>query len=360
MNMQTLHVDLAQRRYPIHVGSGLLTNKELWLPYLRGKQVLVISDENVAPHYLPPIDEALQSDGRQVGQLVLPPGEQEKTMARFSEALHALAMLRANRDACVIALGGGVVGDLAGFAAACWMRGIDFVQMPTTLLAMVDSSVGGKTAVDLPEGKNLVGAFHQPRAVIADITTLSTLPQRELSAGLAEVVKYGAIFDEGFFAWLEDHTTDLLARRDEVIIEAILRSCQHKANVVARDETEQGDRALLNFGHTFGHALETATEYGSLLHGEAVSIGMLLAARLSAQLGRSTVHDSDRLAALLRRLQLPVELPGGHTPAYLLELMRLDKKSLSGALRLILWRGIGHAEIVRDIPESNVLSVLTA
>lgn len=360
MNMQTLHVELAQRRYPIHVGSGLLANKELWLPYLRGKQVLVISDENVAPRYLAPVDAALHSDGREVGHLVLPAGEQEKTLARFSEALHALAVLRANRDASVIALGGGVVGDLAGFAAACWMRGIDFVQMPTTLLAMVDSSVGGKTAVDLPQGKNLVGAFHQPRAVIADITTLSTLPQRELSAGLAEVVKYGAIFDEAFFTWLENHTPDLLACRDDVIIEAILRSCQYKADVVARDETEQGERALLNFGHTFGHALETATDYGSLLHGEAVSIGMLLAARLSARLGRSTDHDSNRLGALLRRLQLPVELPGGHTPTYLLELMRLDKKSLSGALRLILWRGIGRAEIVRDIPESDVLAVLTA
>ena len=266
--------------------------------------------------------------------------------------------MRANRDACVIALGGGVVGDLAGFAAACWMRGIDFIQMPTTLLAMVDSSVGGKTAVDLPQGKNLVGAFHQPRAVIADITTLDTLPGRELSAGLAEVVKYGAIFDEPFFAWLEQHAAALLARQPEAITQAILLSCRFKADVVARDETEQGDRALLNFGHTFGHALETATDYGELLHGEAVSIGMLLAARLSSRLGRAPAQDADRMRALLRAFQLPVDPPTGHAPAKLLELMRLDKKSVSGALRLILWRGIGHADIVRDVAETEVLAAL--
>jgi len=358
MNIQTLHVELAQRSYPIHIGRGLLSNADIWLPYLRGKQVLIISDENVAPLYLDVIQQALHGNGRQVAHLVIPAGEQEKTLGRFADAMQALATMRANRDACVIALGGGVVGDLAGFAAACWMRGIDFIQMPTTLLAMVDSSVGGKTAVDLPQGKNLVGAFHQPRAVIADITTLDTLPGRELSAGLAEVVKYGAIFDEPFFAWLEQHAAALLARQPEAITQAILLSCRFKADVVARDETEQGDRALLNFGHTFGHALETATDYGELLHGEAVSIGMLLAARLSSRLGRAPAQDADRMRALLRAFQLPVDPPTGHAPSKLLELMRLDKKSVSGALRLILWRGIGHADIVRDVAETEVLAAL--
>ncbi|MBK9493728.1 MAG: 3-dehydroquinate synthase [Xanthomonadales bacterium] len=358
MTMHTQHVELAQRRYPIHIGKGLLNRPELWLPSLRGRQVLVISDTNVAPHYLAPVAAALRSTGRQFDTLILPPGEQEKTLQRFAEALDALARLRANRDACVIALGGGVIGDLAGFAAACWMRGIDFLQIPTTLLAMVDSSVGGKTAVDLPQGKNLVGAFHQPCAVISDIDTLQTLPMRELSAGLAEVVKYGAIFDAAFLHWLEQHADALLDRQPDAIGEAIARSCQFKAEVVARDETEQGDRALLNFGHTFGHALETATDYGSLLHGEAVAIGMLMAARLSANLGRSSLADTERLRQLLIRLRLPVDRPDGPSPSQLLELMRLDKKSLSGELRLVLWRGIGHAEIVRDVPELAVREVL--
>src|SRR5690606_10468040 len=252
------------------------------------------------------------------------------------------------RDATVLALGGGVIGDLAGFAAACWMRGIDFVQMPTTLLAMVDSSVGGKTGVNLPAGKNLVGAFHQPRAVVADTSTLATLPAREYRAGLAEVVKYGAIGDPAFFAWLERDADALAARAPGAVVRAIAASCRHKAAVVARDEFEQGERALLNFGHTFGHALETADGYRGLLHGEAVAIGMLLAARLSTALGLATAADADRLGALLGRLGLPVA-PPAHDPAELVALMRLDKKNLGGRLRLVLWRGIGRAELVGDV-----------
>ncbi len=250
-----------------------------------------------------------------------------------------------------------MIGDLAGFAAACWMRGIDFVQLPTTLLAMVDSSVGGKTGVNLAAGKNLVGAFHQPRAVVIDSDTLATLPAREYRSGLAEVVKYGAIGDAAFFAWLEANVVALVARDAAALAEAIALSCRHKAGVVARDEHEQGERALLNFGHTFAHALETETGYGSLLHGEAVAIGMVQAARLSADLGRAPQADAQRLAALLRALGLPVTPPACDAQR-LLGLMRLDKKNLSGRLRLILWRGIGVAEIVPDIDERSILAVL--
>jgi len=252
-----------------------------------------------------------------------------------------------------------VVGDLAGFTAACWMRGIDFIQMPTTLLAMVDSSVGGKTGVNLPAGKNLVGAFHQPRAVMADTHTLATLPEREYRAGLAEVIKGAAIGDRAFFEWLERHADALAARDSYALIEAIARKVAYKAGVVSRDETEQGERALLNLGHTFGHALETAGNYTAMLHGEAVAMGMLLAARLSERLGMSEAIDTTRLHALLERVGLPTTIPAGMQADVLLALMRLDKKTLAGSLRLILWRGIGRAEIVAGVDEAAVTAVLT-
>ena len=353
--LRQLNVELGNRSYPIRIGPGLLQH-DAWPELLRGRHVLLVSDENVATHYLTTVRARL--DDKLVATCILPPGEAEKNLARFAQALGELARIKASRDAAVVALGGGVVGDLAGFAAACWMRGIAFVQLPTTLLAMVDSSVGGKTAVDLPEGKNLVGAFHQPIAVIADTTTLATLPDRELSAGLAEVVKYGAIGDIDFLDWLEIHATALLARDPAALAEAIERSCLHKAAIVARDETEQGDRALLNLGHSFGHALETAGAYGSLLHGEAVAIGMVLAARLSAELGMAPGADGERLARLLQQLGLPTALPAGSDPGRLLELMRLDKKNLSGRLRLILWRGLGQACIVPEVDEGAVRALL--
>jgi 3-dehydroquinate synthase len=355
--VRELEVALGARRYPIRIGPGLLARGD-WTGAVKGRDVLVVTDANVAPHYLPRVEAALAT--HRMRTLVLPPGEQEKTLARFGEAIAALAAMRANRDATIVALGGGVVGDLAGFAAACWMRGIAFLQLPTTLLAMVDSSVGGKTAVDLPEGKNLVGAFHQPAAVIADTDTLATLPPRELRAGLAEVVKYGAIGDPEFFAWIERHGGALLARDPAAIGEAIERSCRHKAAIVARDETEQGERALLNFGHTFGHALETASGYGELLHGEAVAIGMLMAARLSAALGHAPPEDAERLARLLAHLELPLFPRSAIDPAQMLELMRLDKKSVSGQLRLILWRGLGRAEVVPGVPEGDLLRLLAS
>ncbi|HEY2622351.1 MAG TPA: 3-dehydroquinate synthase [Dyella sp.] len=355
-HLRTIHVALGTRSYPVWIGPGLLADHARWRATLRGRHALVISNTTVAPLYLDRVAEGL--DGLTWSSFQLDDGEAHKTFANVGRALEALAQLGATRDACVVALGGGVVGDLAGFSAACWMRGIDFIQMPTTLLAMVDSSVGGKTGVNLPAGKNLVGAFHQPRAVVADTSTLTTLPDREYRAGLAEVVKGAAIGDPAFFAWLEQHAAALNAREPAPLIDAIARKVSYKAGVVARDETEQGERALLNLGHTFGHALETAGKYKVLLHGEGVAIGMLLAARLSEHLGMSEAADTARLHRLLASLGMPTAIPAGMDPEQLLALMRLDKKNLAGTLRLILWRGIGRAEIVGGVDESAVLAVL--
>jgi 3-dehydroquinate synthase len=353
--------------YRISIDAGLLHDGALLGHTLRGRHSLVVSDENVAPLYLQRVIDALHSarPGLAIDHFVLPPGEHEKTLARFAECLDALARLGATRDATVYALGGGVVGDLAGFASACWMRGVDLVQLPTTLLAMVDSSVGGKTAVDLPAGKNLVGAFHPPRAVIADTTALHTLPPRELRAGLAEVVKYGAIFDITFFDWLELHADALLAGENAVLADAIARSCAYKADVVARDPFEHGDRAMLNFGHTFGHAIEAEQGYAGtrgegLNHGEAVAVGMVLAARLSEALGMAAEADTQRLRMLLQRFGLPTALPPGLDANALLARMRLDKKADAHGLRLILWEGVGEARIVPGVDEAAVLGVLVA
>ncbi len=356
MRTRQLQVELATRSYPIHVGSGLLDEIGLIADAAPGRHVLIVTDSNVASLYLGRVQAGLA--GKDVQSLVIPAGESEKNLARFGEILDALAKQGASRDATVIALGGGVIGDLAGFAAACWMRGVRVVQLPTTLLAMVDSSVGGKTAVDLPAGKNLVGAFHQPAAVFADIDTLATLPARELRAGLAEVVKYGAIFDARLFDWIENHADALLQGDPELLADAVLRSCKHKAKVVAADETEQGRRVLLNFGHTFGHAIEVEAGFGTLLHGEAVSIGMVLAARLSAELGRAPLLDAARLAGLLAHLGLPIELPQNPPAEALLAHMRLDKKALSGRLRLVLWSRLGHAVLADDVPEDALLEIL--
>jgi 3-dehydroquinate synthase len=353
---ETIHVTLGERSYPVWIGRGLLDDHARWRAAIRGRHVLVISNRTVAPLYLERITRGL--DGLTWSSFLLDDGEAYKTFANVGHALEALAALGATRDACVIALGGGVVGDLAGFSAACWMRGIDFIQMPTTLLSMVDSSVGGKTGVNLPAGKNLVGAFHQPRAVIADIGTLDSLPEREYRAGLAEVIKGAAIGDAPFFAWLETHAQALEQRDETALVQAIATKVRYKAGVVARDETEQGERALLNLGHTFGHALETAGHYTTLLHGEGVAVGMLLAARLSERLGMSTSADTVRLEKLLQAVGLPTGVPSGFDPGQLLALMRLDKKNTAGTLRLILWRGIGHAEIIAGVNEADVLAVL--
>jgi 3-dehydroquinate synthase len=340
-------VELGARRYPIRIGAGLLSDPANLRAAIHGRHVLVVTNDIVAPLYLAHVTASLND--RTFSTLILPDGEAHKTLDSAAKIFAALAELKASRDACIVALGGGVIGDLAGFAAACWMRGIAFVQIPTTLLAMVDSSVGGKTAVDLPQGKNLVGAFHQPRAVFIDTDTLATLPDRELRSGLAEVIKYGALGDAEFFDWIECNADALTARDGDALIEAISHSCRQKAGIVSRDETEQGERALLNFGHTFAHALETATGYGALVHGEAVAIGMVCAARLSAQLKLASFDDARRLRELLDRCGLPTAVPTDVDPDRLIDLMRLDKKNLSGRLRLILWTGVGRAQIVDDV-----------
>jgi 3-dehydroquinate synthase len=342
--MPELTVSLGTRSYPIRIADGLL-DAAASLP-ITGP-CLIVSDDNVGPLYAEQLKRAIGRSDCPVWQM--PAGEPEKNLARFAELLQAMAAQGLSRNATVLALGGGVIGDLAGFAAACYMRGIAFIQIPTSLLAMVDSSVGGKTAVDLEAGKNLVGAFHQPKAVWIDTAVLSTLPDREFRAGLAEVVKYGAIADAGFFAWLEQHADALLAKDPSALADAIAHCCQQKAGVVARDETEQGERALLNFGHTFGHALEVLGDYGTLVHGEAVAIGMHLAAAYSAHLGLAPEADSKRLQQLLSRLGLPTAMPPGMDADLLVAKMRLDKKAISGNLRLILWHGIGKAFIANDV-----------
>ena len=352
--------------YRITIGAGLLNDGDLLATTLRGRHALIVSDANVAPLYADRVEAALQraKPELRIARHVVGAGEGEKTLANFGALVESLASLGATRDATVIALGGGVVGDMAGFAAACWMRGVDCVQLPTTLLAMVDSSVGGKTAVDIPQGKNLVGAFHPPRAVIADTAVLRTLPPRELRAGLAEVIKYGAIVDAQFLAWLDANATGLLAGDDALLAEAIARSCMHKAAITQRDPFEHGERALLNFGHTFGHAIEAEEAaagggYGQgLNHGEAVAVGMVLAARLSHALDMATRADADALQALLERFGLPTMVPSGLPAGALLARMRLDKKTQASGLRFILWDRPGAARVVADVDEVAVLEVL--
>ena len=346
--------------YRIDIAPGLLDDGALLASHLRGRHALIVSDSQVAPLYAQRVQAALAAarpDAR-LALHVFDAGEASKTLANFSGVIDALAALGATRDACIYALGGGVVGDLAGFAAACWMRGIDVVQLPTTLLAMVDSSVGGKTAVDIAQGKNLVGAFHPPRAVVADTAALRTLPPRELRAGFAEAIKYGAIVDAPFLDWLDADADGLLAGDDAVLAEAIARSCAHKAAIVERDPFERGERALLNFGHTFGHAIETEQGYGGLNHGEAVAVGMVLAARLSTLLGLADAADGERLRALLARFGLPTALPPDLDPAALVARMRLDKKAQGSGLRFVLWDGAGKARVVADVAEARVLDVL--
>jgi 3-dehydroquinate synthase len=356
--VRELTVELGPRSYPILIGPDVLLRPELVCARLPGPQVLVVTNATVAPLYLERVQAALVD--RDARALVLPDGEQHKTLAQMERIVTELLTLRFGRDACIIALGGGVVGDLAGFAAACYQRGIAYIQAPTTLLAQVDSAVGGKTAVNHPLGKNMIGAFHQPRAVIADTSVLRTLPQRELRAGLAEVIKYGLIRDAAFFAWLEQSLEALLALDPEALQYAIERSCRTKADIVAADETEGGDRALLNLGHTFGHAIETALDYRGWLHGEAVAAGMVIAADLSARLGRVDQDTVMRVRRLLERAGLPVRLAPGLVPRRIRELMGVDKKSRSGRLRLVLLESLGNAVLVPDVDETALMETLEA
>ena len=342
---QRVEIALAERSYPILIGPHLLEDDALLSEHIAARNLLIVTNETIAPLYLRPLETALKH--RRIASVVLPDGEQYKTLDTMARIIDALIQQRMNRDAAVIALGGGVVGDMAGFAAACYQRGIDYIQVPTTLLAQVDSSVGGKTAVNHPQAKNMIGAFHQPRCVIADTRTLSTLAEREYRAGIAEIVKYGLIYDATFFDWLEANAEALATRVDSAVIYAVRRSCEIKAIVVGTDEREQGLRAILNLGHTFGHAIETASGYGNWLHGEAVAAGMVMAADLSERLGWLPAADRDRAIELLRRFNLPVEAPRiGADRAR--ELMGLDKKVLDGKLRLVLLRSLGQADVVSD------------
>jgi 3-dehydroquinate synthase len=344
--MQTLNVELGERRYPIYIGSGLLGRADLLAPHIPGRQVLVVSNETVAPLYLQRLSAALA--GFQQYNVILPDGEQYKTLEVLNRIFDALLQNRGDRDITLIALGGGVVGDITGFAAASYQRGVNFIQVPTTLLAQVDSSVGGKTGVNHPLGKNMIGAFYQPRCVIADTATLDTLPDRELSAGLAEVIKYGVIRDAAFFAWLESNLDALLARNPDVLAYAIERSCRNKAEVVVADERESGQRALLNFGHTFGHAIETGMGYGAWLHGEAVAAGMCMAARLSQRLGWIESVDVARIETLVARAHLPTQPPAALDTARFLDLMAVDKKVKDGRVRLVLLRNLGKSVVSGD------------
>ncbi len=357
--MRTLTVALDARSYPIHIGTGLLARADLVLAHLKAPLVAIVSNEIVAPLYLTAFSRALRDHGVRVTEIVLPDGEEFKNWQTLNRIYDALLEHRCERATTIIALGGGVIGDLAGFAAASYQRGVPFIQVPTTLLAQVDSSVGGKTGINHPRGKNMIGAFWQPRLVLADTDTLKTLPERELQAGLAEVIKYGLIRDLPFLEWLEANMDKLLARDTEALTYAIERSCANKAEVVAEDEQESGVRALLNLGHTFGHAIEAGLGYGKWLHGEAVAAGTVMAAALSHRLGWLAAEDCDRIAALLRRAGLPVRGPALGAGRYL-ELMALDKKVAAGKLRLVLLEKIGRGIVGAEAGEADIRAAIEA
>ena len=354
--MATLNVELGKRSYPIVVGSGLLRGKAFLDPYLAGEEAVVVTNETVAPLYLDQVATSLK-DRRLICQ-VLPDGEQFKNLETFQSVFDTLLENRCSRSATLIALGGGVIGDVVGFAAACYQRGVAFIQLPTTLLAQVDSAVGGKTAVNHPRGKNMIGAFHQPTCVVSDTETLRTLDQRQLSAGIAEVIKYGLIRDAGFFTWLEENIERLLRFEDDALEFVILESCRHKAQVVANDEREAGERALLNLGHTFGHAIEAASGYGSWLHGEAVAVGMMMAATMSQKMGWLDPEEPGRIRELLVRANLPVKVSDGMSAPDFLKHMAVDKKVSGGRIRLVLLKEIGDAILVSDYPDGMLDEVL--
>jgi 3-dehydroquinate synthase len=351
-----IDVALASNAYPVYLGSGLLTEHSLWNRHLGAGKTLIVTNDVVAPLYLQQLMSAL--GGRDIEVHVIADGEPEKTVDTWFGIVDKLVSMQARRDASVIALGGGVVGDIAGFAAACYMRGIRFLQAPTTLLAQVDASVGGKTAINHQMGKNLIGAFHQPAAVIIDSATLASLPEREFNAGLAEVVKYGAIRDAGFFNWLEDNTSRIAERDEEALDHLIHESVQNKAEIVASDEKEAGVRALLNFGHSFGHALEAKTDYSRFLHGEAVSIGMVTAAKLSELRGLCETGTTARLAAILQAFGLPVQQPADVAISELVDALALDKKAVVSGLRLILLKAIGNAMIDSNSRQTDIIAAM--
>jgi 3-dehydroquinate synthase len=354
--MNTINVGLAAGAYPVYIGRGLLHEAGLWRKHIGAGKVLVVSNHTVARLYLDRLREALP--GRQTEVHLIPDGEQHKTVDTWYGIIDKLVNVQARRDATLVALGGGVVGDITGFAAACYMRGVRFLQAPTTLLAQVDASIGGKTGINHVRGKNLVGAFHQPAAVVIDSATLDTLAAREFNAGLAEVVKYGAIGDERFFGWLEERADSVVGRDPAALDYLIRRSVENKAEIVALDEKEAGIRAMLNFGHSFGHALESVTSYERFLHGEAVAIGMAVAARLSEARSLCAAGLADRLTTLLQRLGLPVRIPADLPIEALARALELDKKALASGLRLILLHAIGSAAVNGDSKEDEIVAAM--
>jgi 3-dehydroquinate synthase len=356
--MYTLTVELAERSYPIYIGSGLLGRDDLLLPHIRGQQVLIVSNDVVAPLYLDRLKAMLP--GKHCDVIVLPDGERTKNLETLNLIFDHLLLHRHERGTTLIALGGGVTGDMAGFAAAIYQRGVDFIQIPTTLLSQVDSSVGGKTGVNHALGKNMIGAFYQPQCVLADIDVLNSLPVRELRAGLAEVIKYGLLGNSAFFSWLEDNIDALIARDADKMAYAVRICCEEKARIVAADEREGGLRALLNLGHTFGHAIEAAMGYGTWLHGEAVGAGMVMAADLSHRIGWLDAADARRARTLIDRAGLPVAPPWSMTSEQFLNLMSVDKKVQSGKIRFVLLRGIGHAVLESGIAPALLDETLTA
>lgn len=357
--MRTLNVALGERSYPIHIGRGLIDDAGLLLPYLKRPRVAIVTNDVVAPLYLERLLGTLRDAGVVAGSVVLPDGEAHKDWPTLNLIFDALLGERCERSTTLLALGGGVVGDMAGFAASAYQRGMPFIQIPTTLLSQVDSSVGGKTAINHPLGKNMIGAFYQPRLVLADIATLDTLPDRELAAGLAEVIKYGLIRDRAFFEWIEANIDGLRARDPELLAFAVERACANKAEVVAADETEQGERALLNLGHTFGHAIEAGLGYGEWLHGEAVAAGTMMAAELSRRLGWIDGALVERIERIHRRAGLPVFGPALDVERYL-ALMAGDKKVEDGRLRLILLRDIGEAVIHGGATREDIAAAIAA
>ena len=356
--VETVQVELGERRYPIAIGRDLLNDNRLLASHITARQILVISNETVAPLYLKPLLAGFQD--RDLAVVNLPDGEQEKKLESLLPVFDELLVRGFGRDCQIIALGGGVIGDIAGFAAATYQRGVAFIQVPTTLLAMVDSSVGGKTGVNHPRGKNMIGAFHQPRAVIADLAVLDTLPDRELRAGMAEVVKYALLGDPAFLEWLETHLDDVMARRSDAIGTVIQRSCRNKAAIVAADERESGQRALLNLGHSFGHAIEAAAGYGTWLHGEAIGAGLCMAADLSRRLGWISPAEQARAEDLIRRVGLPLRPPADIGPQRFREFMARDKKNRDGTLRLVLMQGLGNAVVTDGYTEAALTETLEA
>ncbi|MGF6370286.1 3-dehydroquinate synthase [Paraburkholderia sp. RAU6.4a] len=354
--MITVNVELGERAYPIHIGAGLIGQTALFAPHIAGNSVTIVTNSTVDPLYGDKLRAALAPLNKQVSTVVLPDGEAHKNLQTLNLIFDALLGSRADRKTTLIALGGGVIGDMTGFAAACYMRGVPFIQVPTTLLSQVDSSVGGKTGINHPLGKNMIGAFYQPRAVIADIGALRTLPERELAAGIAEVIKTGAIADAGFFTWIEANIEALNRCEPEALTEAVKRSCEIKASVVAQDEREGGLRAILNFGHTFGHAIEAGLGYGEWLHGEAVGCGMVMAADLSVRLGHLDEASRKRLVDVVLAAHLPTHAPALGADRYI-ELMQIDKKAEAGAIKFILLKRFGETLITRA-PDADVHATL--